>query len=188
MTCRIFEAKQPYIAMGAFIDQSSLLIGDVEVGEESSIWPLAILRGDVQAVRVGMKTNIQDGCILNVVSPSERVPNGYPLVIGDFVSIGHQSALNGCTIGHNVLIGAGTIILEGAVIPSNTIIAAGSVVSSDIKLEAGYSWAGSPLQQSRKLTKEDVLNIKAIAEEHVLLKNRYLLEFQRQREREREKF
>ena len=188
MTCRIFEAKQPYIAMGAFIDQSSLLIGDVEVGEESSIWPFAILRGDVQAVRVGMKTNVQDGCVLNVVSPSDRNPNGHPVVIGDFVSIGHQSALHGCTIGNNVHLGPGSIILEGAVIPSNTIIAAGSVVAADAKLEAGHLWAGTTLEKSRKLTKEDIVNIKAMAEEYVLLKNRYLLEFQRQREREREKF
>lgn len=189
MTCRIFEAKQPYIAMGAFIDQSSLLVGDVEVGEESSIWPYAVLRGDVQAIRVGMKSNIQDGCVLHVTHPNELFSDGHPLVIGNQVSINQRCSLRGCTIGDNVFIGSGSIIMDDAKIESNTIIGPGSFVASGVTVEGGNVWQGSTkLEKVRKLTKEDAGLIKITAEQYVQLKNRYLIEFQRQREREREKF
>jgi carbonic anhydrase/acetyltransferase-like protein (isoleucine patch superfamily) len=185
MGSRIFEAKQPYIAMGAFVDPTSVAIGDVEIGEDSSVWPRAVLRGDVHSVRVGGRTNIQDGAILHVTHPSPYNPNGYGVVIGDDVTIGHNATIHGCKIGDRVLIGIGCIILDGAHIRSDTMIAAGSLVPPGKELESGFLYMGSPTEKVRELTKEEKEFIIYSSRQYMKLKDRYLLEFQKSRERQR---
>lgn len=185
MSTRIFEAKQPYIAMGAFVDPTSVVIGDVEIGENSSIWPRAILRGDVNAIRIGERCNIQDGAIVHVTHASELNGGGIPAKIGDEVTIAHNAVIHACTIGDRCLIGIGAIILDGAVVPSDVMIAAGSLVPPGKTLESGFLYMGSPVQKVRELTDEERASILYSAEHYVGLKNRYLAAFQRSRERER---
>lgn len=187
MSTRIFEAKQPYIAMGAFVDPTAVVIGDVEVGENSSIWPRAILRGDVHAIRIGERCNIQDGAVLHVTHPGPYTGEGKPLVIGDAVTVGHSANLHACTIKSNCLIGIGSIVLDGAIINSNVILAAGSIVPPGKELESGFLYMGSPAEKVRELTDEEKQSIAYSADQYTELKDRYLLAFQRSRERERER-
>lgn len=186
MTTVIFDA-QPYIAMRAFVHSTAIIIGDVEIGENSSIWPNAILRGDAKAIRIGESTNIQDGAIVHGTHDSEFNPGGFVAKIGDEVTIGHNAVIHGCTIGNRCLIGIGAIVLDGAKIPSNVMIGAGSLVPANAELESGFLYVGSPVQKVRELTDEDLRSIAYSAESYVSLKNRYLTTIQRNRERERER-
>ena len=121
---RPYKGKFPQIAASAYIDPASVVIGDVVIGEESSVWPMCVVRGDVHYIRIGKRTNIQDGCVLHVMKDQ------YPLVLEDEVTVGHSVTLHGCTIHSHVLIGMGCIVLNGAVIGTNSIIAAGSSAGS----------------------------------------------------------
>lgn len=185
MSSRIFDAKQPYVAMGAYVDAGALLIGDVEVGEDSSVWPMAVLRGDVHSVRIGNRTNVQDGCVLHVTHAGPHNKNGRALSIGDEVTVGHNATLHGCTIKDRVLIGMGAIVMDGAVVESDVIVAAGSLVPENKVLKSGFLYMGSPVQESRALTDEEKEFIKYSAEQYITLKNHYLAEIQAKIARER---
>lgn len=187
MSIRTFEAKQPYIAMGAYVDPTAVVIGDVEIGEHSSIWPHAILRGDVHSVRIGDRSNIQDGAVLHVVGPSPFKKDGIPLTMGDEVTVGHNATLHACKIGDRCLIGMGAVVLDGAIIGSDVIVAAGSVVPPNKELESGFLYMGSPVEKVRPITDEERQHILYSAEQYVNLKNRYLEAFARSRERERDR-
>lgn len=182
---RIFEAKQPYIAMRAYVDPTAVVIGDVEVGENSSIWPKAILRGDVQAIRIGDRTNIQDGAIVHVTHASEYNAEGIPCRIGDDVTIAHNAVIHSCSIGDRSFIGIGAIVLDAVTIPDDVMIGAGSLVPPGKTLESGYLYVGTPVEKVRELTDEEKQFISYSAEQYVTLKERYLVAFQRSRERER---
>ncbi|MDQ2994811.1 MAG: gamma carbonic anhydrase family protein [Pseudomonadota bacterium] len=185
MSSRIFDAKQPYVAMGAYVDAGALLIGDVEVGEDSSVWPMAVLRGDVQSVRVGNRTNIQDGCVLHVTHAGPHNERGRMLSIGDEVTVGHNATLHGCTIKDRCLIGMGAIVMDGAVVESDVIIAAGSLVTENTVLKSGFLYMGSPAKEARALTQEERDFIKYSASQYITLKNHYLAEIQAKVARER---
>ncbi len=197
MSLRIFDSKQPYVAMGAYVDHSALLVGDVEIGEDSSVWPMAVLRGDLQPIRIGNCTNIQDGAILHITHPSPFNQQGHKVNIGNEVTIGHGAIIHGCTIKDRCLIGIGAIIMDGAVIESDVIVGAGSLVPSNTVLKSGYVYIGSPAQQARPLTDEDRQFIQYSAQNYVKLKNQYMAEIQakiarerleaRERDRDREK-
>lgn len=197
MSLRIFDSKQPYVAMGAYVDHSALLVGDVEIGEDSSVWPMAVLRGDLQPIRIGNCTNIQDGAILHITHPSPFNQQGYKVNIGNEVTIGHGAIIHGCTIKDRCLIGIGAIIMDGAVIESDVIVGAGSLVPSNTVLKSGYVYIGSPAQQARPLTDEDRQFIQYSSQNYVKLKNQYMAEIQakiarerleaRERDRDREK-
>src|SRR5580704_16131146 len=122
MTIRPYQGKLPKIAKSAYIDPAAIVIGDVKIGEDSSIWPLTVVRGDVHWIRIGARTNIQDGSVLHVMRDE------HPLQLGDSVTVGHGCVLHGCTIESRVLVGMGAIILNGAKIGAGTIIAAGTLV------------------------------------------------------------
>ena len=164
----------PTLGKGAFVEASAVLYGDIELGEDASIWPLVAARGDVNAIRIGARSNIQDGTVLHVTRKSRALPDGLPLLIGDDVTVGHKAMLHACVIGHRVLIGMGAILLDGAQVGDDVIIGAGSLVPPGKKLESGYLYVGSPVKQVRPLTPEEKAFLPESAENYVRLKNEYL--------------
>ncbi|MCU4675886.1 gamma carbonic anhydrase family protein [Catenovulum sp. 2E275] len=173
-THRAYKKISPTIANTAYIDESAVLIGDIVIDQDSSVWPLVAARGDVNYIKVGQRTNIQDGSILHVTRQTSSNPDGYPLIIGDDVTIGHKAMLHGCYIGNRVLIGMGAIVLDGAIIEDDVMLAAGSLVSPNKKLESGYLYMGSPAKQARKLTQAEIDFLKQSALNYVELKDDYL--------------
>ncbi len=157
---RPYQGKFPQIAASAYIDPAAVVIGDVMIGEESSVWPMTVVRGDVHHIRIGKRTNIQDGCVLHVMKDQ------YPLVLGDEVTVGHSVTLHGCTIRSYVLIGMGCIILNGAVIGENSIIAAGTLITERTVIPAGSLVMGSPGKVKRALTEADCESIGKYAERY----------------------
>ncbi len=129
MTVRKYLENSPSLAEGVFIDDSAVIIGRVSIGKDSSVWPLTAIRGDVQEISIGERSNIQDGSILHVTSPESYGPDGFELIIGNDVTVGHRVVLHGCVIHDRALIGMGAIIMDGVLIESDVIVGAGSVVS-----------------------------------------------------------
>jgi carbonic anhydrase/acetyltransferase-like protein (isoleucine patch superfamily) len=156
------------------IDPSSVVIGNVELADDVSIWPLVAIRGDVNAVQIGARSNIQDGSILHVTHQSEHNPAGHPLVIGEDVTVGHKTILHGCAIGNRVLVGMGSILLDGAIIEDDVMIGAGSLVAPGKRLEGGYLYMGSPARQVRPLTSAERQGLLYSASNYVRWKNDYL--------------
>ena len=157
MTTRNFEGISPTIHSSAYIDESALVIGDVRIGEESSIWPFTVIRGDVQSIRIGKRTNIQDGCVLHVTHGSEYSgePEGLPLLVGNDTTVGHKAVLHACTIQDYCLIGMGSIVMDGAIIEDHVMVGAGSLVPPGKVLKSGYLWLGSPVKRVRKLSNKE---------------------------------
>ena len=152
---RTFDGKTPDIAPDAWVDPSAIVIGDVTLGPQSSIWPMTVVRGDIHRIKIGARTNIQDGSVLHVTHDSRFNPGGFPLNIGDDVTVGHKALLHGCEIGHHCLIGMGAIVMDGAVIEPYVILAAGSLVTPGKRLEGGHLWRGSPVRKARELTDQE---------------------------------
>lgn len=173
MTVRDFEAKHPRIAASAYIDPQALVIGDVEIGADASLWPNVVVRGDIHSIKIGESTNIQDGSVLHVSHDSEFAPGGYPLVIGAGVTVGHMVVLHGCSVEDNCLIGMGSIVMDGARVPLGTMLGAGSLVSPGMELEGGYLWLGRPARRMRALTADERRYLAYSAEHYVRLKNRH---------------
>ncbi|MGL1933165.1 MAG: gamma carbonic anhydrase family protein [Desulfotalea sp.] len=173
MNIKSFCGVFPTIAEQVYVDESSVIIGDVVIGKDASIWPLVTIRGDVNSIVVGERTNIQDGSVLHVTHKDIANPEGFPLVIGNNVTVGHNCTLHGCTIKDNTLIGMGSIVLDGAVIEENVLLAAGSLVSPNKVLESGYLYRGSPAKQARKLSDEEVTSLSFSAQNYVDLKDKY---------------
>jgi len=173
MTIRGFEKKQPEIHATAFIDATALVLGDVQIGENSSIWPLTVVRGDVNSIRIGNNSNIQDNSVLHVTHDGPYNPGGFDLKIGNNVTIGHRVILHGCHIGDSCLIGMGATIMDGVKIDSHTLVGAGSLVTPNKHLESGYLWMGSPVKKVRKLTNDELESIGYSAVNYVKLKNQH---------------
>ncbi|MBS9430714.1 gamma carbonic anhydrase family protein [Photorhabdus akhurstii] len=175
-TLRSYLNIQPKVGQNVMLDSSSVIIGDVRLADDVSIWPLVVIRGDVNYVSIGTRTNIQDGSILHVTHKTTDNPHGFPLIVGNDVTIGHKVILHGCTIGNQVLIGMGSILLDGSVIEDNVIVGAGSLVAPGKILESGYLYIGSPARQVRKLKPEELKGLCYSASHYVNLKNNYLQE------------
>jgi carbonic anhydrase/acetyltransferase-like protein (isoleucine patch superfamily) len=144
----------PVVAPDVFVAENATLIGDVQVGEGSSIWYQAVLRGDVDAIRIGRETNLQDAVIVHCTT------GRCPTMVGDRVIVGHRAILHGCTIGDEVLIGMGAIVLDEAVVPMHTIVAAGSLVPERMVLESGFLYAGVPVRKIKQLSPSQVESIR----------------------------
>ena len=170
---RAFEAKQPRIDPSAWIDPAAVVIGDVEIGAGSSIWPMSVIRGDIQAIRIGRDTNIQDGSVLHVTHDSSYSPGGRPLIVGDGVTVGHKVILHACTVGDHCLVGMGSIVLDGAVLEPRVMLGAGSLVSSGKRVEGGYLWLGSPARRIRPLSERELAYLEYAAQHYVRLAQRH---------------
>jgi carbonic anhydrase/acetyltransferase-like protein (isoleucine patch superfamily) len=154
-----FEGVLPAVANTAFIDESSVIIGDVVIGENSSVWPITAIRGDVNIIRIGNSTNIQDGSVLHGSHVSEFNPSG--------------AELHGCRIGNLCLIGMGSIVMDNAIVEDQVIIGSGSLVTPGKVLESGYMYLGSPARKARALTDREKESLAYTANYYVALKNRY---------------
>ena len=170
---RGFKEINPRIGANTYIDDSAVVIGDVVIGDDSSVWPLTAIRGDVNIVRIGNRTNIQDGCGLHVSHQGEFNPEGAELHIGDEVTVGHKALLHGCRIGNQCLIGMGSIVMDNAVIEDRVMIGSGSLVSPGKRLESGFLYLGNPAKQKRELTEREVEMMAYLAGHYIQLKKAY---------------
>lgn len=174
MVIKAFRGNSPKLGQRVWIDDTASLIGDIEIGDDSSVWPLVSIRGDMHRIRIGARTSIQDNSCLHITHASEFNPEGHPLIIGNDVTIGHMVMLHGCTIGDKVLVGMSSTILDGAVIEDQVVIGAGSLVPPGKKLESGYLYLGSPVKQVRPLTEAELNYFNYACQNYVKLKNEYL--------------
>ncbi len=158
------------------IDPTSVIIGNVVMGDDVGIWPLVVIRGDVNRVTIGKRTNIQDGSVLHLTHKSAANPEGFPLTVGEDVTVGHKAMLHGCTIGDRVLVGMGAILLDGVVVEDDVMIGAGSLVAPGKRLESGYLYLGNPAKKARPLTDAEIAGLLYSANNYVSWKNDYLAE------------
>lgn len=170
---RPFGGVRPTLAPGAWVDEQAAVIGDVHLGEDASVWPFAAVRGDVNRIRIGARTSVQDGSVLHVTHDGPFSPGGADLVIGDDVTIGHGVILHACHIGNRVLVGMGSRVLDKVVVEDDVFIAAGTLVPPNKRLVSGFLYRGAPAQQARPLTAQEIAQLKYSAEHYVRLKNRY---------------
>ena len=164
----------PRLAAGVFIDPTAVIIGDVEIGRDSSVWPCAVVRGDMHRIRIGCRTSIQDGSVLHITHAGPFNPDGWPLHIGDDVTVAHKATLHGCTIGNRVLVGMGAIVMDGAVVEDEVVLGAGTLVPPGKRLAGGYLYVGSPCKQARPLKDREREFFTYSAANYVRLKDEYL--------------
>ncbi|MFZ5502679.1 MAG: gamma carbonic anhydrase family protein [Pseudomonadota bacterium] len=164
----------PVLGSRVYLHPSCQVIGDVKLGDDSSVWCNAVLRGDVNRIVVGRGTNVQDLSVGHVSHKTADKPGGSPLIIGDYVTVGHSVILHGCTIGNECLIGMGSIILDDAVIPDRVMIGAGSMVTQGKMLESGMLYMGRPAKAVRALTRDELAYLMYSAEHYMRLKDNYL--------------
>ena len=164
----------PSIAERVYLHPSAQVIGEVKIGADASIWCNAVLRGDVNRIEIGRGTNVQDLSIGHVSHKTPDNPAGSPLIVGDYVTIGHSVILHGCTIGNECLIGMGSIIMDNVVIPDRVMVGAGSLVSPGKALESGMLYMGRPAKAVRKLTEQEIAYLRYSAEHYIRVKDDYL--------------
>ena len=169
-----FKQHCPHIAKGVYVHPSATIIGQVTIDENSSVWPGAVIRGDINFISIGKNTNIQDLSILHVNHRSKDDPEGSPLIIGDNVTIGHAVILHGCTIADECLIGMGSIVMDKVMIEKHVLLAAGSLVSSGALLESGHLYMGRPAKKIRTLTEDEILSLQESAHSYVQGKDEYM--------------
>jgi len=164
----------PTLGERVMVDPTAVVMGDVYLGDDVSVWPHAAMRGDVQIIRIGDRTNIQDGTVLHVTHDGPYNPGGFPLHIGNDVTIGHRALLHGCTVGDRVLVGMGAIIMDNVTVEDDVMIAAGALVTPGKRLRTKTLYAGSPAREVRPLTEQEVAFLPYSAQGYVSLKQRYL--------------
>lgn len=172
---RSFNQLSPTLGQRVYIDPACTLIGDVSIGDDSSIWPYTVIRGDVNFICIGARTNIQDGCIIHVSHDwlvGKQI--GFATIIGDDVTIGHGAIIHACTIEDGCLIGMGAIVLDGAVIKKNGFVGAGAVIPPGKTVGSGELWLGNPAKCVRKLSENDIEQLYYSAAHYVRLKDKYL--------------
>lgn len=170
MTVRAYAGYEPELASGVFVDDTALVLGQVALGEDASVWPMAVIRGDVHRIEVGPRTNVQDGAVLHVTHDHPQVPGGQPLIIGGDVTIGHRAVLHACRVEPVCLIGIGAVIMDGVVVEEHSLIAAGSLIPPGKRLPAGFLWKGAPAQQVRRLDATEIDYLRYSAAHYVRLK------------------
>jgi carbonic anhydrase/acetyltransferase-like protein (isoleucine patch superfamily) len=173
MPTRSYRGVHPALGAGVYIDPMALVIGDVALGNDVSVWPLVVIRGDVNRIRIGARSNVQDGSVLHVSRPYPGNDLGWPLILGEDVVVGHKVALHGCTIGNRVLVGIGAIVLDGVEVADDVVIGAGSVVTPGKKLESGGLYLGNPARRVRNLTAAEIARTPLMASHYVALKREY---------------
>lgn len=175
---RSFDGKTPVLGERVLIDPSAVVLGDVELGDDVSVWPQVAIRGDMHRIRVGARTSVQDSCVLHITHAGPYNPDGWPLTIGADVTIGHGAILHGCSVGDRVLVGMGAIIMDGAVVENDVVIAAGALVTPGKTLRSGYLYAGSPAREKRPLTDKEMDYFTYSAGNYVRLKDAHIAELE----------
>lgn len=174
MAIRKFNDKQPSIGKSVYIDDSAVVIGDVTIGDDVSIWPTTVVRGDVESITIGEGTNVQDGAVLHVSHAGRFSPQGHPLTIGKGVTIGHRAVVHACTVGNYCLIGVGAIIMDDAVLEDYVMLGAGALVPPGKTLESGYLYVGAPAKQARPLKESEKEFLEYSYQHYMHLKDQYL--------------
>ena len=173
---RSHKGMRPQLDPSVFVDPTAVIIGDVVMGRDSSAWPHAVIRGDMHRIRIGERVSVQDGSVLHITHASSYNPDGFPLTIGNDVTIGHQATLHGCTIHDRVLVGMKAMVMDGAVVESDVIIGAGAVVPPGKVLASGHVYVGSPARPARPLTDAEWSYFTYTAANYARLKDVYLAE------------
>lgn len=171
---RPYKNTSPQLGERVYVDDAAVVIGDVVLGDDCSVWPCAVIRGDMHRIRIGDRTSVQDGSVLHITHAGQFNEDGWPLIIGDDVTIGHSVNLHGCTIGSRILIGIGSTILDGAVVEDDVVIGAGTLVPPGKTLESGYMYMGSPCKQIRPLKDNEKAFFTYSANNYVALKDEFI--------------
>ncbi|MCH8497709.1 MAG: gamma carbonic anhydrase family protein [Marinobacter sp.] len=175
-TIRSHKGITPALGERVWVDPSAVVIGDVVLGDDCSVWPMTTIRGDMHHIRIGQRCSLQDGSVLHITHASDFNPGGWPLVLGDDVTVGHKALLHGCTLGSRILVGMGAIIMDGAIVEDEVIIAAGCLVPPGKRLESGHLYVGSPCKKARPLTDKERSFFTYTAANYARLKDTYLVE------------
>ena len=173
MTIRAYDNQQPEIDESAWVDPSAVVAGKVFLGRDVSVWPHAVIRGDVNSITIGAQTNVQDGAVLHCTHDGPYTPGGKSLQIGERVTIGHQACLHGCEIGNEVLVGIGATVLDGAVVKDQVMIGAGSLVPPEKTLESGHLYVGASVVMARPLKDSEKEFLKYSATHYTKLANKH---------------
>ncbi|MFI0474635.1 gamma carbonic anhydrase family protein [Halomonas sp. HMF6819] len=173
---RAFKGQSPRLGERVFIDPASVVIGDVVLGDDCSVWPMTVIRGDMHRIRIGARVSVQDGSVLHITHASDFNPDGFALTVGDDVTIGHKALLHGATLGSRILVGMGAIVMDGVVVEDDVIIAAGAVVTPGKTLESGYVYGGNPAKALRPLKEKERAFFTYTAGNYVKLKDQFLAE------------
>lgn len=176
MTIRTFDERVPQLGERVYVDPAATVIGDCLLGDDVSVWPGAVLRGDLLTIAVGNRSNVQDNAVLHTTHKSEYNLDGWPLTIGDDVVIGHRAVLHGCRVGNRVLIGIGAIVNDGAIIEDEVIVGAGCLVPPGKILKSGYVYVGNPAKPLRPVTDSERTFFTYSPANYVRLKDSYLAE------------
>lgn len=171
---RPWRGVLPTLGQRVYIDPAAVVIGQVTLGDDSSVWPAAVIRGDVNVIRVGARTSVQDGSVLHVTHDGPYWPGGFALAVGDDVTVGHRVVLHGCTVGNRCLVGMGAIVMDGATVEDEVIIGAGAIVTPGTRCESRSLYVGSPARRIRPLTDREVGQLAYGAAWYVKVKDGYL--------------
>lgn len=171
---RPFKQYTPQLDEKVWVDPTAVIIGDVHLGADSSVWPYTVIRGDMHRIRIGKRCSIQDGSVLHITHAGPFNTDGFALTIGDEVTVGHKVILHGCTLGSRILVGMGSIIMDGAVVEDEVVIGAGSLVPPGKVLQSGYLYVGSPAKAVRPLSSAEKAYFSYTATNYVGLKNAYM--------------
>jgi carbonic anhydrase/acetyltransferase-like protein (isoleucine patch superfamily) len=174
MSVRPYRDWRPEVGRGVWIDPAATVIGRVTIGDDASLWPGVIARGDVNWISIGARTNVQDGTVLHVGSSRLAGGDGIPCIVGEECSIGHAVVLHACTLGRRCLVGMGAIVMDGAVIGDEAIIGAGALVTARTQVPPRTLWIGSPARQHRALEAKEIEFLAESAAHYVALKDDYL--------------
>ncbi|WP_417782592.1 gamma carbonic anhydrase family protein [Terasakiella pusilla] len=167
---RKYKGMEPKVDKTAFIAENAVLIGDVEIGEHSSIWYGCVLRGDVHEIRIGKRSNVQDGTVIHVTA------NRFGTYIGDDVLVGHNAVIHGCRLEDGAFVGMGAVVLDGAVVEGGAMVAAGALVAPGKRVKSGELWGGNPAKKMRDLTPEQIAGLKLGTDHYVEVAGNYLEE------------
>ncbi len=170
---RQFDQFTPQISPLAYIDMAATVIGRASIGEESSVWPGAVVRADVHSIRIGARTNIQDGALLHVTHDMQYTLGGFALNVGDEVSVGHGAVLHGCTVQDACVIGMNAVVLDGVLVKRHSMIGAGAIVTQGKVVGEGELWVGNPARCVRTLSPEEIRRIHYVARQYVSLQVHY---------------
>ncbi|MBF0156235.1 MAG: gamma carbonic anhydrase family protein [Magnetococcales bacterium] len=168
-----FEGIIPRVHDSAFVHPEAVVIGDVEIGAGSSVWPGVVIRGDIHRIRIGCGTNIQDGSVLHVGRPTDMDPEGAPLIIGDRVTVGHLVILHGCIVENEAMVGMGSRVLDKARVGTGAMVGAGAMITPGKVIGPGELWVGSPARLLRVMSPAELQKIQATTENYIRLANRY---------------